>query len=276
MDQGWPGVFRNYLLNALPVDRIASRFTERTGRPSKEAHLMLGSLILQQVHDLSEDDIQRAVAFNLEYQYALDTLDDSDASIYISKRTFRNYRRIVEEEGLAPVIFGTLTDRLLRAFGVDPSRQRLDSTHILSNMRKLGRIRIFAAAIRKFLRALKRTHGKEFTANLSPEFAGRYLAKDSDGCFSRVKPSESSRTLEALSRDLLFLIETFSAHDAITGMQEYRMLERVLREQCMVTGECARIEHSAVRPGAQSPAARSPGSIAWHFLPKIISICKQR
>jgi len=122
LDQGWPGVFRNYLLNALPVNRIAFRFTERTRRPSKEAHLLLGSLILQQVHDLSEDDIQRAVAFNLEYQYALNTLDGSDASINISERTFRNYRRIIEQEGLAPEIFGTLTDRLLRAFDVEPSR----------------------------------------------------------------------------------------------------------------------------------------------------------
>lgn len=200
---------------------------------------MLGALILQQTHDLSDEEVQREVAFDLGWHYALDITDDTDASTYISERTFRNYRRIILEEGLVPLIFGTLTDQLLKGFGVDATRQRLDSTHIQSNMRRLGRIRIFAAAIRKFLRALKRTHAEECAANISPEFIDRYLSKDADTCFSQVKPSESSRTLEELSRDLLFLIETFSTHDAIPRMPEYRILERVLREQCTVTGKGA-------------------------------------
>lgn len=237
LDQSWPGVFRKFLLQELPVECIAARFTERTGRPSKELYAMLGTLILQQVQDLSDAEVQHALAFDVEWHYAFDITDDSDASTYISERTLRNYRSIILEEGLAPVIFGTLTDCLLKAFNVDTSRQRLDSTHIQSNMRKLGRIRILSTTIRKFLRTLKRTHGEEFAANLTPELIDRHLATDADGCFSRVKPSEVSRTLEELSRDLLFLIKIFSTHDAIMKMPEYHMLERVLREQCTVTGE---------------------------------------
>jgi len=214
---------------------------------------MLGALILQQTQDLSDEEVQRAVAFDLGWHYALDITDDTDASTYISERTFRNYRRIILEEGLVPLIFGTLTDQLLKEFGVDATKQRLDSTHIQSNMRKLGRIRIFAAVIRKFLCALKRIHAEAFAANLSPEFIDRYLAKGSDTCFSQVKPSESSRTLEALSRDLLFLIEMFSTHEAIPRMPEYRMLERVLREQCAVTGAGAEMTVKVKPPKAVPP-----------------------
>ena len=65
LDTSWPGVFRNFLLHKLPVERIAARFTEYTGRPSKELYAMLGALILQQTQDLSDEEVQRAVAFDL-------------------------------------------------------------------------------------------------------------------------------------------------------------------------------------------------------------------
>lgn len=253
LDTGWPGVFRKFLLQELPVERIAARFTAYAGRPSKELYTMLGTLILQHTQDLSDADVQHALAFDVEWHYALDIIDDSDASLYLSERTLRNYRKIVLEEELAPLIFGRLTDRLLKEFKVDATRQRLDSTHIQSNMRHLGRIRIFSVTIRKFLRALKRRHAGEFAATISKEFNDRYLAKDADGCFSRVKPSESSRTLEELSRDLLFLIETFSSSATISDMPEYRLLERVLREQCTVTGTGAEAAVTVKPSKAVSP-----------------------
>ena len=104
LDTSWPGVFRNFLLHKLPVERIAARFTEYTGRPSKELYAMLGALILQQTQDLSDEEVQRAVAFDLGWHYALDITDDTDASTYISERTFRNYRRMILAEGLVPLI----------------------------------------------------------------------------------------------------------------------------------------------------------------------------
>ena len=253
LDRSWSGVFRKFLLHELPIERIARHFTEYSGRPSKELYAMVGTLILQQAHDLSDEETQRALAFNLDWHYALDITDDSDASTYISERTFRNYRRIILDEGLAPLIFGELTDRLVKKFGVDTSKQRMDSTHIQSNMRKLGRARLFATTIRKFLRKLARLCPEVFCTSLTKELTDRYLAKNSDSCFSRVKPSEVSRTLSQVSQDLLLLVQSFSAHDTIPKMPEYQMLERVLREQCTVTGSGSEAKVAVKPPKEVSP-----------------------
>jgi hypothetical protein len=253
LDRSWAGLFRNYLLHELPVERIAHHFTEYSGRPSKELYSMAGMLILQQLQDLSDEETQRALAFNLDWQYALDILDDSDASTYISERTIRNYRKIVLDEGLAPIVFGESTKRLAKEFGVDTTIQRLDSTHIQSNMRKLGRARLFAAAIRKFLRKLARSHPEAFLTSIKKELADRYLAKNSDSCFSRVKPSEVSRTLSQVSQDLLFLTQSFSDNEVIREMLEYKMLERVLREQCTVTGSGPEAKVALKPPKEVSP-----------------------
>lgn len=236
LEKSWSGVFRKYLLEKLPVHTVARHFDEVMGRPSKELYTAIGALMLQQFHDLSDPEVSTALAFNEQWHYALDISDESDASKYISERTIRTYRRILIKEGLDQVLFETLTETLIKVFGVDTSKQRLDSTHILSNMRKLGRIRIFATTIRKFLKKLKRKHPDLFDTLLKSEFTERYLGKESDGCFSRVKPSEASRTLDELAHDLVHLVELFSSCDTVSSLPEYKLLERVLSEQCRITG----------------------------------------
>ena len=47
---------------------------------------------------------------------------------------------------------------LAQVFEVNIDKQRIDSVHIKSNMRRLGRIGIFSESIHKFLVNLKRSH----------------------------------------------------------------------------------------------------------------------
>ena len=248
LDSSWSGVFRKYLLEMLPVSSVATHFSNRMGRPSKELFTAMGALLLQQLHDFSDPDVTMTLAFNEQWHYALDITDESDASKYISERTLRTYRKILIDEGLDGILFKTLTDKLIKEFDVDTSKQRLDSTLIRSNMRKLGRIRIFANTIRKFLRKLKRKCPDLFNTLLESEFADRYLARESEGCFSRVKPSEASKKLQDLGIDLLHLIELFGSYDTVKKLPEYKLLERVLREQCRVTGTGADAKVAIKKP----------------------------
>ena len=253
LDTSWSGVFRKYLLEKLPVKKIANHFDEVMGRPSKELYTAIGSLMLQQLHDLSDPDVTRALAFNIDWHYALDITDESDACKYLSERTLRTYRKILIKEGLDRVLFETLTDSLIKAFGVDTTKQRLDSTLIQSNMRKLGRIRIFSTTIRKFLKKLKRTHPDLFNNLLETEFCDRYIAKESERCFSQVKPSEAARTLDGLAEDLLYLIERFSSQGNVVTLSEYKLLKRVLREQCRVTGSGKDVKVE-IKPSKEVPS----------------------
>jgi len=253
LEKSWSGVFRHYLLENLPVTKVATYFDEVMGRPSKELYTAIGALILQQFHDLSDHEVTMMLAFNEQWHYALDISDESDASKYISERTIRTYRTILIREGLDRVLFETLTDSLIKACGVDTSKQRLDSTLIQSNMRKLGRIRIFATTIRKFLKKLKRKHPDLFDTLLKSEFTDRYLVKESEGCFSQVRSSETSRTLDELAHDLVHLIEIFSSCDTVSSLSEYKLLERVLSEQCRVTGSGADTQVEIKPPQEVSP-----------------------
>ena len=156
LDRSWAGVFRQHLLDRLPVQTMAGCFSSKLGRPTKELHIAVGVLILQQLHDLTDTAVVEALAFNLAWHYALDVQDECDA--YLCEKTLRNYRRRVIDQGLDEVLFQSLTDELIEAFGVDASRQRLDSTSIRSAMRILTRLGTVVETISKFLRELARTH----------------------------------------------------------------------------------------------------------------------
>jgi hypothetical protein len=142
MEESWSGMFRQEILNELPVNEIASAFSDLYGRPTKELYMALGILVLQQMQDLTDEETSQQVAFNLQWHYALDITEETDEAKYLCPRTLWHLRQLVTEKELDTVLFQTITDKLARVFKVDASQQRLASVHIQSNMRHLGRIGI--------------------------------------------------------------------------------------------------------------------------------------
>jgi hypothetical protein len=63
---------------------------------------------------------------------------------------------------------------LAKVFKVDTTKQRMDSVHIKSNMRRLGRIGILVRCLHKFLVNLKR-QDKELFEALPKELVEKYL-----------------------------------------------------------------------------------------------------
>jgi len=139
-------------------------------------------------------------------------------------------RDIVGRLGLEQSLFENVTGALTKLFELDPSKQRLDSIHIFSNMAHLGRIRLFVRTIRKFLVNLKRHHADLYQA--LGDVAIRYEEKN-DGRFA-VKPSESSRKLQEVGDDCFLLVERFKDHEVVVSMATYQLLVRLFTEQCVV------------------------------------------
>ena len=178
LERSWAGVFRNHLLVELPVDDLCRHLDERMGRPSKDLHVVIGVLLLQQLHDLSDAATVEALAFNMAWYYALDTRSEADS--YFCEKTLRNYRRLFIEQGLDEMLFRRLTDRLVQVFSVDTSRQRMDSTALRSAMRALTRLGIVVETISKFARELERRH-PGLCRLIDDDVIARYVVREGEG-----------------------------------------------------------------------------------------------
>ena len=234
MSESWAGLFREHVLAELPVQKLAPFFTKDFGRPTKEQYAALGALILQQMHDLTDAETVSQYSFNIQWHYALDIPGESDESKYLSPKTLWKLRHLVTKEKLDVELFNQTTETLAKAFHVDTTKQRLDSVHIRSNMRRLGRIGIFSKSISTFLINLKRRH-LEIFETIEKELVDRYLTEKALSCFSLVKPSESGKTLEMVARDLFGLVRRFRDNEEVKSLHSYNTLLRVLKDQCSVT-----------------------------------------
>ncbi|MBW2639625.1 MAG: transposase [Deltaproteobacteria bacterium] len=233
LDESWPGLFRQHLLDEMPVDQISPFFCEDFGRPGKELYTLLGALLFQQTMDLNDMDTVEQLSFNIQWHYALNITEESDSAKYISEKTLWSWRQVLIEHKLDQLIFNNMSEKLAKVFHVDTSNQRIDSVHIQSNMRRLGRIGIFSRTIHKFLINLKRHHQNLFDT-ISSQLVERYVSQKALSAFSMVKPSESAKTLKTVSADLYDLIEQFKDRHRVCEMHSYKLMQRVLNEQCNV------------------------------------------
>ncbi len=234
----WAGPFRE---KALPVllghERIfAPLFCEDNGRPNKPVAAVLGVLILKEMFDLTYEGTLEQFEFNAAWQYALNV---ELAEAHLCQKTLHNFCvRMMEAEARGQWTYSRLFDEIVRAIikdqGLKVGRQRLDSTHIRSNMAVLSRLGLFTQTITSFLKQLRNRHGGMFKS-LPGGIQKRYIERE--GYFADSPSSESRRRLSQCAADLWRLVNRFRGHRKVSKLDSYRRLERLLEEQCVVEDE---------------------------------------
>jgi hypothetical protein len=236
LDKSWAGTFRNNILPVMPVNVLSMNYSEDQGRPTKDLLTAMGAAILQQIFNLTDEETRQQLAFNQMWHYALDTYDPKEQ--LFAERTMWTVRHHLTQGGSSQKIFNTITDNFAKIFNVDTRDQRLDSVHVYSNMANLGRVRLMARTITKFLRNLKRHYSGLFAADISDELKSRYMKDESSSYFGNSKPSDSKKRLSEIAEDMQYLIEIYSGNAEVRNMNSYKLLERVISEQCeIVDGE---------------------------------------
>jgi hypothetical protein len=202
--------FHDNIYPNLPVDKFAELFCDGNGRPTKDLRNVIGLMILQELGDLTNEGALQKLAFDTLTQYALHIMFPIDSLVYFCPKTYYNHRRKILDNGLFPEIFEEVTMAMYWQFGYDSVKDaRIDSTHVLSNMRNLTRGQIFVRTTRNFLSDLEKADACSF-ASVPSEIVGRYVGKKtSDGCFGSAKPSGRQGLLETMAGDVHALVTQF-------------------------------------------------------------------
>jgi hypothetical protein len=232
MQRSWAEVFRNEALPLIDEKRFAPMYHPDNGRPNRAVETVLGILILKEMFNLTDVEALEQLEFNLLWHHGL-RLDMEET--HLPQKTLHNFRmRLMQHDG-GRVAFQETTGRIIDVLGLRTGKQRLDSTHIISNIALLTRLRLFCETIRLFIGAAKREHPK-LCEGAAQGLAQRYLKEDEEPTsYEDVRSGEGRRRLAVSARDLYRLVDRFRG-TAVAEMEEYRLLERLLREQCHVGG----------------------------------------
>jgi len=230
LERSWAEVFHSRALPLIDEARFAHLYCADNGRPNRAVQTVLGVLLLKEMFDLTDQEALEHLEFHLLWHHALRLTADE---AHLPQKTLHNFRvRLIAHDG-GRLAFEETTDRIIAALGIRTGKQRLDSTHILSNIAILTRLGLFCETLRLFLRAVPRAH-PELASRIPEGVAGRYLKEDGEPtAYEDGRSAERRRRLSVCARDLYRLVDRFRGTEA-AELPEYGLLQRLLREQCQV------------------------------------------
>jgi len=248
---GWAGVFRHVILELMPVDALREHFSPGMGRPTQELYSMAGLILLMEFMDWTKSQAADAYSFHLEVQYALNL---EPVAHDLSLRTLERYQQYFEQDELAQRVLHDVTTRLVGLLGIQIDQQRLDSTHVFSDMASFGRTRLMGVAIKRFLTQVKR-HDPAAYAGLEASLRERYAPSVHQLFAATGKDTESRRLLrQQVAEDMNQLIRNFADQAAQAGRSSYQAMERIFHEQCDVEEQKVRVKPKAGGNVMQNPS----------------------
>jgi hypothetical protein len=231
-EESWAGPFRKH---ALPILRkvegeFADLFEEDKGRPNRPVALVLGTLILKEMNDLTDEEALSALEFDARWWYAFER---ELHELHLCQKTLHNFRTGLVKHEKAKLAFRQVTDELVRKLEVKGSQQRIDSTHIVSNIAVLTRLGLLCETIRVFLREVKRVDPKSYEG--LPE--GMLKRHGEESRYQDARRADGPRRLKVVGRDLWRLVTRFEKHEGVAQGEAWTLLKRLFEEQCVVTTE---------------------------------------
>ena len=176
LERSWAEVFRNEALPLIDEERFAPMYCVDNGRPNRAVQTVLGVHLLKEMFNLTDDEALEQLEFNLLWHHAL-RLDIEET--HLPQKTLHNFRvRLMQHDG-GRLAFQETTDRIIQALGIRTGKQRLDSTHIMSNIATLTRLGLFCETMRLFLRALRWEH-PELRPGVPEGLLRRYLKEEDE------------------------------------------------------------------------------------------------
>lgn len=230
LESSWAHLFKTEVLPILfrNEDRYAMLYG-KTGRPNFSVARLLGLCLLQEFNTLSDQQALDAFSFDIRWRFALDVREGDD---YLSRRSLVEFRRRLAakdpEMTLVRNVFDNIRDSAIKKLGLSTRDQRLDSTHVISNIRIRGRLALFTNTLSVFLKSLS-----EDQFSRVPKAIRRWHKTEPEGWFG-LGPAEQRVKLEQLAQYVYKLIVRFASDDRVKSTEPYQLLERLFREQCEI------------------------------------------
>jgi hypothetical protein len=170
----WAAPFRERALPLIEEDEFADPYCPDAGRPNRPAQTVFGVLLLKEMQGLTDVEALEQLELNVLRHHALDlTLEEA----HLPQRTLHNFRARLMADDQGQLACQATTGRILAALGTEVGRQRLDSTHVMSNMALLTRLGVFCETMRVFLEAVRKAHPSLYET-VPARLRSRYVKTD--------------------------------------------------------------------------------------------------
>lgn len=243
INNGWQGLFRQVILEQMPVVLMGEGLSDYQGRPTVELHAITALLLIREFQGWTVPQTHEALLFRTDIQFALNLEPGTE----ITQRTIERYvARMQSNEKISEEIFAKVTDTLLKGMEVKVKKQRLDSTHVLSDMANLGRAQMIGVALRRFFKRLEKHDSQSgqtpVLERFSAELLGRYRKQSDSRIFGDCRTTDQRKVaLQQAAEDLAQVISQLADCEPICNWDAYKQLETIFHQQCELREEFVQV-----------------------------------
>jgi len=230
----WAETFYQQFFCRLDETPFEVLYADVPSRPNVPVNVLVSLEFLKAANGWTDEELYDNACFDVLVRYAIGYRQLSEGDFDL--RTLYSFRerlsRSMQETGinLLDQAFAQVTDAQIHAFSLKTGKQRMDSTLLASNMRRMGRVQLLVTV-------LQRVHGMVSEADQS-RYAGLfepYLKGHAGQYVYRLKAEEIAEHLQRIGEDMRRLLSELEAeyHTHPT----YAVLARVFVEHFRVAAE---------------------------------------
>jgi hypothetical protein len=234
LDNSWAGVFYREFFCHLNEEPFSVLYADIPSRPNIPVNVLVGLEYIKAGFGWSDEELYDAFIYNMQVRYALGyhQLGEGDFEL----RTLYNFRQRLSQHmqaqgvNLLDQAFEQVTDEQIVAFKLKTGKQRMDSTFVASNIRKMGRLQLLVEVLQRVQRMLNESDQEKYAKVFGPYLnghAGQYVY--------RVKGQDTSKHMRQIGifmQRLLVDLKEAYAEEAV-----YQVLERVFGEHYCLEGQ---------------------------------------
>ena len=231
LSQSWADAFSKYIFPNINEERFSVLYSDnRASRPNTPVNVIIGSLILKELFNNTDEENMNSLMFDLRYKYALHTTSCENQPI--SDRTPSRFREklywyeVETGRDLMKEEMEALAGEFTKMLNLNPTMKRMDSLMVASSSKNMTRMEVFYAGVRDLVKAVNATG----EAGLLEGRLLKYLEpSDQNNTIYRTASEGAASKLEDILVDAIKLIEI--ASETYKDLQEYKILARIINDQ---------------------------------------------
>jgi len=231
LENSWAGTYYREVFCRLDEKPFEVLYADFPSRPNVPVNVLDGLEFLKAANGWTDEEMYDAFCYDVQVRYALGyrQLGDGDFDL----RTLYYFRerlsRYMQETGvnLLDQAFEQVTDAQIAAFHLKTGKQRMDSTQLASNIRRMGRVQLLVEVLQRVQRMLSAADQERYAEVFAPYIkghAGQYVY--------HMKNEEVGTHLQRIGEDMARLLSELKAGYA--SETAYQVLERVFGEHFQV------------------------------------------
>lgn len=231
LEKSWAKDFADFVFPAINEGRFSALYSEKDSRPNTPINVIIGSMLLKEYFDFTEEELLMQIYCNVQFQYAL--CITQCAKPPVSDRTWSRFReRLSEYEKKTGIdLFKTemesLSIAMAQSMGLNSNLKRMDSLMVASHSKWMSRLEIIYSVNANAIRLLNRLGVMDYF----PQGCAHYMDEDDqNNVIYRSKGSELSGRLQHAIDEAMAIKKALEETEQ-TESREYQQIVRVLDDQ---------------------------------------------